>query len=354
MPCIEANQPIIIAHRGASGYVPEHTIAAYALAIELGADFIEPDLVMSKDAILVARHENEISGTTDVAERREFAGRKTRKTIDGGDVLGWFTEDFTSAELKTLRARERLPHLRPANTRFDGLFAVPSFEEVLALVDGCNLRFEIEARSRGEEKSRRVGVYPETKHPSYFRGIGLPMEEPLVALLDRTSLTREVFIQSFEVGSLERLRALSNYPLVQLLMCDGAPFDLVASGDARAYADLAKPAGLANIARYAAGIGAEKDLIIPRKGGLFGSATTLIADAHAAGLIVHGWTFRVENAFLPRAFKQPGGDAAPGDLAGEIIAFLAQGLDGLFIDQPDVGVRAREAFQNRATCKTEI
>lgn len=347
MPYMRPFRPIVIAHRGAGGYVPEHTLAAYALAIEMGADFIEPDLVMTKDGVLVARHENEISQTTDVAEHRKFAGRKTRKTIDGMEIDGWFTEDFTLAEMKTLRAKERIPQLRPANQRFDGIFEIASFEEVLALVHGANVRFEIEARSRGEERSRCVGVYPETKHPTYFRGIGLPMEDALVRLLEREDLvgaTRKLFIQSFEVEGLRNLKRLTNKPLVQLLDDSDAPYDYLAKGDRRTYADLATPEGLAEIAGYADGIGVHKTLMIPPRGSCLGTPTTLIAEAHAAGLIVHGWTFRAENFFLPGEFKRPGGDAAPGDLAGEITAFLAQGMDGLFTDQPDVGARARDAF----------
>ena len=337
-------RPVVIAHRGASGYVPEHTLAAYALAIEMGADFVEPDLVMTKDGVLVARHENEISQTTDVAEHREFAARKTRKIIDGLEIDGWFTEDFTLAELKTLRAKERIPQLRPDNQRFDGMFELPSFEEVLALVHGANLRFKIEARSRGEQEPRRVGVYPETKHPTYFRDIGLPMEDALVRMLERKAVIGKVFIQSFEAESLQSLRQLTNKPLVQLLDDSGAPYDYIARGDQRTYADLIKPEGLAEIAGYADVIGVNKNLIIPPPGGRVGTPTTLIADARAAGLIVHGWTFRAENCFLPQELRRPGGDAAPGDLAGEITAFLAQGMDGFFTDQPDIGARVRDAF----------
>ena len=347
MPSTGSHRPIVIAHRGACGYVPEHTLAAYALAIEMGADFVEPDLVMTKDGVLVARHENEISQTTDVAEHREFAHRNTRKTIDGMEIAGWFTEDFTLAELKTLQAKERIPQLRPDNQRFDGMFELPSFEEVLALVHGVNLRFKIEARSRGEEKPRRVGVYPEIKHPTYFSGIGLPMEDALVRLLEREEFvgaTRKVFIQSFEAESLRHLRRLTNKPLVQLLDDSGAPYDYIAKGDQRTYADLIKPEGLAQIAGYADGIGVNRHLIIAPGGGRGGTPTTLIADAHAAGLSAHGWTFRADNCFLPEELRRPGGDAAPGDLAGEIMAFLAQGMDGFFTDQPDIGARVRDSF----------
>ena len=348
LPCAPQDRPVVIAHRGASGYVPEHTLAAYALAIEMGADFVEPDLVMTGDGVLVARHENEIGGTTDVAGRPEFAARRTTKVIDGQPIRGWFTEDFTYAELKTLRARERIPAVRPDSRRFDGIFAVPSFADVLDLVRGANFRFELEATAAGRKGRRCVGVYPETKHPSYFRGIGLPMEEPLVRLLAGADFPRNgsVFIQSFEVGNLQRLRTMTALPLVQLMGEGGAPWDFIAAGDQRTYADLAGPEGLAGIARYATGIGVDKNLIIPRTGagGSLGAPTMLIADARAAGLVVHGWTFRAENPFLPPEFRAAGGDAGRGDLDAEIEAFLQQGMDGFFTDQADVGVRARDAF----------
>lgn len=347
LPHVSHDRPLVIAHRGASGYIPEHTLAAYALAIEMGADFVEPDLVMTRDGVLVARHENEIGGTTDVAGRPEFAARRTTKVIDGQPIRGWFTEDFTFAELKTLRARERIPQVRPDNRRFDGIFAVPSFEEVLDLVRSANFRFELEAAAADRSSRRCVGVYPETKHPSYFQSIGLAMEGPLVRLLECADFhAGAVFIQSFEVGNLQRLRTMTALPLVQLLGDGGAPWDFIAAGNEQTYAALAMPAGLAGIARYAAGIGVDKNLIIPRagEGGSLGAPTTLIADAHAAGLIVHGWTFRAENGFLPPAFRASGGDAGRGDLGAEITAFLQQGMDGFFTDQADIGVRARDAF----------
>ncbi|MBK8209561.1 MAG: glycerophosphodiester phosphodiesterase [Rhodospirillales bacterium] len=351
LPCIETDQPIVLAHRGASGYLPEHTLAAYALAIEMGADYVEPDLVMTKDGVLVARHENEIGGTTDVADKPEFAARKTTKLIDGVAIEGWFSEDFTFAELRTLRAKERIPQLRPDNQRFDVVFPVPSFQEVLDLVRGVNFRFHLQAKAAGSNARRCVGIYPETKHPSYFRGIGLPMERPLLRLLNRGTFFRttdKVFIQSFEVGNLKMLRTMTSFPLVQLLSDTGKPWDFVVSGDPRTYADLAKPEGLAEIAGYAAGIGVNKNLMIPRTpSGMLGAPTTLIGDAHAAGLVVHGWTFRAENFFLPTDFQSPGGEpAARGNLAGEIATFLEQGMDGFFTDQADIGVRARDDFAN--------
>ena len=355
------DKPTLIAHRGASGYVPEHTLAAYWLAIEQGADFVEPDLVITKDGVLVARHENAIAilnadgsvreATTDVVDRPEFAARKTTKTIDGVAITGWFTEDFTLAELKTLRARERLPAVRVANTRFDGQFEIPTFEEVLQLVERANEARMEEARREGGRRWHRdyqpIGVYPETKHPSYFQGIGKPLEQPLVRLLNRYGYTGKnapVIIQSFETQNLRQLSRLTRVPLAQLLNGSGKPYDFVLSGDPRTYADLAKPAGLADIATYADGIGANTNLMIPLVGGRLGTPTTLVADAHAAGLIVHGWTFRAENTFLPNEFDAGTDPTALGDLEGQIHAFLKLGMDGFFTDQPFLGRKAIDSF----------
>jgi glycerophosphoryl diester phosphodiesterase len=320
-PTLDGKPPIVIAHRGASGERPEHTLAAYKLAIELGADYIEPDLVLTKDGILVARHENEISETTDVAAHPEFAARKATKTIDGQQVTGWFTEDFTLAELKTLRARERLPKLR--STEYDGQFEIPTFEEILTLLAEVN---------KGRPKP--VGVYPETKHPSYFVLIGLQHEAPLLAMLDRFGYrgrTAPVFIQSFEVGNLIDLRAKSELPLIQLMDAEGSPADRPGTS----YAAMTSPAGLKMIAGYADGIGPNKAMVIPRGAlGRLGKPTDLVRDAHAAGLKVHPWTFRRENYFLPLGDKGGVNPAAHGDLAGEITAYLNTGIDGLFSDNP--------------------
>ena len=357
----EPAKPLLIAHRGASGYLPEHTLAAYWLAIEQGADCVEPDLVSTKDGVLVARHENAIAivnndgsireATTDIAERPEFANRKATKLIDGVSLTGWFTEDLTLAELKTLRARERLPQLRVANTRFDGMFEVPTFEEVLKLVEQANQRRRDEAFARGgwraALKVKPICVYPETKHPTYFDGIGLSMEEPLVRTLHKHGYrhkTSPVFIQSFEVGNLQDLAKMTRVPLVQLLSASGKPHDFVVKGDARGYTDLAKPEGLKEIARYASGIGANTNLMIPLVGGRLGSPTSLVDDAHAAGLIVHGWTFRAENAFLPNEFDSSANPADLGDMAGQVKAFLNLGMDGFFTDHPFLGKQARDAF----------
>jgi glycerophosphoryl diester phosphodiesterase len=325
--------PLVIGHRGASGYRPEHTLGSYRLAIQLGADFIEPDLVATSDHVLVARHENDISGTTDVAGHPEFAARQTTKTIDGVRVTGWFVEDFTLAELRTLRATERLPALRPANTAFDRLEQVPTFGEVIDLA-----------------KRHHVGVYPETKHPTYFDSIGLSLEEPLLAILAANGYSgprAPVFIQSFETANLKQLHRQTRLRLVQLLDELGRPYDLVVSGDPRTYKDLATPAGLAEIAGYADGVGTNKNLLVPRDAqGRLGQPTTLVGDAHRAGLLVHPWTFRRENNFLPSDFRQgnpasPLFLAAPGDLPAELELFWRLGVDGLFTDNPDVAVATR-------------
>ncbi len=340
--------PVVIAHRGASGYVPEHTLEAYRLAIEQGADYIEPDLVMTRDGVLVARHENEIGGTTDVAEHPAFACRRTVRVIDGVAVEGWFTEDFTLQELKTLRARERIPHLRPANTRFDGQFEIPTFEEILALVCEADERRASAARAAGKPPPPRIGIYPETKHPSYFASLGLAMEEPLLRELERwgyTDRSAPVFIQSFEMGNLRRLRHMTRLALVQLIAPEGAPYDLVRAGDSRTYADLITPKGLEEVAGYADAIGPEKSLIVRREAdGTLGAPTGLVERAHAQGLLVHGWTFRAENAFLPVNLRSGEDPAAIGDLRAEILACLRAGMDGLFTDHPDLGVNARDAF----------
>lgn len=295
-----ADRPLIIAHRGASGELPEHTMAAYERAIERGADYIEPDLVLTKDGILVARHENEISATTDIAARAEFAHRRTTKTIDGEEVAGWFTEDFTLAELKTLRARERLPELR--GTANDGRFAIATFAEVLAL-----------ARETG------VGVYLETKYPAHFEQIGLSFDEPLIAALrgaDMLSAQAPVFVQSFETEILKRLAAATPLRLVQLIGDPHSPHPVDASGVTAA--EMLTPAGLTAISAYAAGIGPNKSLVIRN-----GEDTDLLAAARASGLEVHPWTFRKEARFVAEPYP---------DMAAEICAHAALGVDAVFTD----------------------
>ena len=327
---VTESEHTVIAHRGASGYRPEHTLAGYALAIRQCADVIEPDVVSTEDGVLVARHENEIGGTTDVATHTEFAARRTTKIIDGVSVTGWFTEDFTLAELRTLRARERIPGIRPANTAYDGRYPIPTLAEVLDL-----------ARHSRTCSGKPVGVAPETKHPTYFRSIGQPLETPLLKALtaaDLNSRRSPVIIQSFETGNLKALHRRTDVQLAQLINCSGAPYDLVAAGDPRSYADLTRPAELRRIARYADVVGLCKDVMIPRDAsGRLGAPTRAVDDAHAAGLTVVGWTFRRENSFLPVEFRSGPDPAAPGDLAGEIRVFLAIGMDGFFTDNPDVG-----------------
>ncbi len=336
-----AGSPIVFAHRGASGYRPEHTLAAYRLAIQMGADYIEPDLVSTKDGVLVARHENEISGTTDVAAHPEFAHRRTTKTIDGARITGWFTEDFTLAELKTLRAKERLPQVRPGNTRYDGQFEIPTFEEVIQL-----------AKRESGRSGRTIGIAPETKHPTYFDSIGLSLEEPLVSALRHNGLDRpdaKIVIQSFETGNLRELDGMTRAPLAQLIDGSGAPYDLKAAGSTTTYADLVKPAALADIATYADWVAPAKNLILPRDAsGAIGTPSALVSDAHAVGLQVVTWTMRIENQFLPTNHRVGVDPNAPGDLVGEIDAFLDAGIDALFSDNPDIAVQTRDAWATGA------
>ena len=326
-------KPLVIGHRGASGYRPEHTLASYELAARMGADYIEPDLVTTKDGVLVARHEPEIGGTTDVASHPEFAARRTTKQLDGVAVTGWFAEDFTLAELKTLRAIERIPQLRQRNTIYNGRYEVPTFQEVVDL-----------SRRLSRELHRDIGIYPETKHPTYLRRQGLALEPKLVQALSRNGLNHrgaKVFVQSFEVSNLKDLRRELRVPLVQLIDSAGAPYDFVAAGDPRTYNDLVEPAGLAEIARYADGIGPAKDRIIPRDAaGNLLRPTSLVADAHRVRLLLHPFTFRAENNFLPANLRSSANPAEYGDLFGELAAFAATGIDGLFTDNPDVAVAA--------------
>ncbi len=343
-------RPTVIAHRGASAQRPEHTLAAYQLAIEQGADIIEPDLAITRDGVLVCRHENALAmidaqgrvteATTDVQVRPEFASRRTTKTIDGKAITGWFTEDFTLAELKTLRARERIPALRPANTAFNDRFDIPTLQEVIDLA---------KVASRG---GRTVGIYPETKHPSFFRSIGLPLEEPLLATLQRNGWNHAgapVFIQSFEVSNLKALHQRTQVPLVQLIAPQGQPFDTVQAGRGPSYADLTTPAGLDEVARYAQGIGPHKSLVMPVQGAALGPPTALVREAQTRKLLVHIWTMRPENAFLPPSLRGVPADSphARGDAVAEITAFLRAGVDGFFTDDVAAGRTAADALQKR-------
>jgi glycerophosphoryl diester phosphodiesterase len=323
-------KPIVIAHRGASGERPEHTFASYNRAIEQGADFIEPDLVFTKDGHLVCRHENEISGTTDVAQRAEFASRKSKRSVDFEEAEGWFTEDFTLAELKTLRCRERLPQLRPQNTAFDGQETIPTFDEACALA-----------------KAKGVGIYPETKHPTYFEKRGQRFDDALLDTLARhgwRDASAPVFIQSFETGNLKRLRTRTQIRLIQLCGAGGMPFDHLPTGIGLTYAQMLHGDGMKRIAAYADGIGPDKSLIVPRnETGAALAPTDLVARAHAAGLKVHPWTFRAENYFLPLGLRAPGNSAVHGDLAAELRQFYALGVDGVFCDFPATAARLRDA-----------
>lgn len=337
-------RPFVIAHRGASGYVPEHTLAGYFIAITQGADYVEPDLVISRDGALLARHENEIGGTTDVASHPEFAARRTTKSIDGESITGWFTEDFTLAELKTLRARERLPDLRKANTRYDGAFSIPTFDEVLDLVAAADAQRAQAARAAGLPPPPRIGVYPETKHPSYFAKLGLKFDDAMLEALNRHGYSKRsdpVCLQSFEVANLKALRQRTDLPLVQLVAPSGQPFDFTLAGDKRSYLDLMTDAGLREIATYADAIGPHKWMVVE-----FGEAgardTGLARRARAAGLGIHVWTLRAENEFLPAALRSSGDAAALGDLTTEIHALLDAGITGFFSDHPDLAVRARD------------
>ena len=355
---LSGERPLVVGHRGASGYLPEHTLEAYRKAIELGVDFIEPDLVVTRDGVLIARHEPMLSGTTDVADRPEFADRKTTRKVDGVDTTDWFAGDFTLAEIKRLRARQAMAE---RDQSMNGKLEIPTFREVIDL-----------AKAESARLGRAVGVYPETKHPTYHQEIGLPIEDRLLEMLAAEGWTEKdspVIVQSFEVGNLKYLRGKTRVRLVQLIDADGVdkdggitlappyaqPYDFVAAGDKRTYTDLVSKAGLAEIARYADGVGPWKPYILSAKqvdrdsdgkpDDLNGDGkmderdrvliapTGLVQDAHAAGLFVHTWTFRSEPRRLVSDFKD--------DPIAEYKAFYATGIDGLFSDFPDAAVKAR-------------
>ena len=358
-PTLNGDTPLVIGHRGASGYRPDHTLESYKLAIDMGADFIEPDLVATTDGVLVARHEPNITGTTDVATRPEFASRKTTKNVDGVNEEGWFVSDFTLAELKTLRA---VQPLSDRDQSFNGKFQIPTFEEVLDL-----------AKAEGTKAGRTVGVYPETKHPTYHAKLGLPLEDRLLAVLAKYGYTTKaspVIVQSFEVSNLKYLRTKTQVRLVQLVdandvNADGSmdltapydkPYDFAVAGDSRTFASLLTPAGLKEIKTYADGIGPWKPYLIPSKqvdankdgkpDDLNGDgkiderdrvmmpATSVVKDAHAAGLFVHAYTFRNEAKRLASDFK--------GDPKAEYKLFFNLGVDGVFSDFTDTAKAARD------------
>jgi glycerophosphoryl diester phosphodiesterase len=338
-PLAATDSPIVIGHRGAAGYLPEHTLAGYALAVFQGADFIEPDLVMTKDGHLIARHEPILDETTDVSSHPEFASRRTTKVLDGFAVTAWWAEDFTLAEIKQLKARERIPTVRPANTRVNDQIEVPTLQQVIDLANGLE-----------KVVGRKIGIYPETKHPTYFRNLGFAMEETLVSVLRKNGYEGkrdQVFIQSFEVANLKRLAHMTNIPLVQLFGgANSQPYDVVAAGGKLRYGDMATTQGLADIARYAHGVGPSKGYVIPVVGGILdaANATTFVRDAHAVGLVVHPYTYRIENQFLPLNLRIGSDPNGWGDLEAEIEMFLDAGIDGFFTDNTDVGVKARDAF----------
>ncbi|MDT0545264.1 MULTISPECIES: glycerophosphodiester phosphodiesterase [Streptomyces] len=331
--------PTVIGHRGASGYRPEHTLGSYQLALDMGADIIEQDLVPTKDGHLVCRHENDITATTDVSAHPEFADRKTTKTVDGTALTGWFTEDFTLAELKTLRAKERIPGTRQRNTLYDGRWEVPTFDEVLQW-----------AEREGRKRGRRIWLYVETKHPTYFRKLGLGLEEPLAKLLRKYGRHKKdaaLFLQSFEPSSIQRLRKLVDTPAVVLLSTiNSRPWDFIEANDPRTVADLVKPEGLKWIASYAQGIGPDLSVIIPRTAdGKLGTPTSVVKDAHAAGLVLHPYTMRNENSFLPADFRRGTDPNAYGDAFGAFKKYFETGIDGIFSDNPDTALLAAEDFR---------
>lgn len=312
-------KPIIIAHRGASGYRPEHTLEAYQLAIALGTDYIEPDLVSTSDGILIARHENAlaildpiteqvIEASTNITDLARFSDRLTTKIIDGKPLTGWFTEDFTSQEIRTyIRARERIPQIRPQNIQYNDRFLIPTLQEIIDLA-----------------QQKNIGIYPETKHPSYFASLGLSLEEPLVKILATNGYTQKhepVFIQSFEVGNLQKLKTITSLPLVQLISDQGHPFDRLGLS----YSEMITPSGLEYIATYANAIGPNKNLVRVR--------SNLIENAHQVGLQVHLYTFRNEDIFLGNDFKS--------DPKAEYRCFYQMGVDGVFSDYPDTALSVR-------------
>ncbi|GAA4991768.1 glycerophosphodiester phosphodiesterase [Kitasatospora paranensis] len=306
--------------------------------MEIGADVIEQDLVPTRDGHLVVRHENNIAETTNVADHPEFAARRTTRTVDGTAITGWFTEDFTLAELRTLRAKERLPQQRQHNTLYDGRWPVPTFREVVDF-----------ARQRSRTLGRDVWLYVETKHPSYFRSIGLLLEERLADELKRGGLAGRggrAILQSFEPSSLQRLARLVDNPRIQLLgTADTRPFDFQLAGDSRTVADLVKPDGLHWLASFAHGIGPTTQLVAPVDAtGKLQAPTTLVADAHRAGLVVHPYTVRNENSFLPLDYRRGTDPNAYGDAIGWARYLYGLGVDGFFTDNSDTARLARQDF----------
>ncbi|HEX7872032.1 MAG TPA: glycerophosphodiester phosphodiesterase [Sphingobium sp.] len=332
-------KPLVFAHRGASALRPEHTLGSYAKAIADGADFIEPDLVMTKDGVLVVRHENNIAETTDVAAHPEFAARKTTKAIDGEQQTGWFTEDFTLAELKTLRAVERLGAVRPESQRYDRQFQLLTLDEVIDFAAA-------EAAARG----RVIGIVPELKHSTYFAGIGLPMEDRFLAVLAAHDYTvkNPVQVQSFETANLRYLRGrIGKSPNVKLVQLVGdprmVPADVAAAGGKTTYGDMLNPAGMKAMAVYADVLAPPTRMVIPLDAqGKLAAPTSLVANAHAVGLTVCIWTFRPENRFLAADFRNDAGDNARNEAGSvaEMRRYIAAGVDALFSDDPGLARQA--------------
>lgn len=360
---LTGQKPLVLGHRGASGYRPEHTLASYQRAIDLGADFIEPDLVLTKDGVPIARHEplfgaTKVNGsavgvpneftTTDIFDHPEFAGRLRTRVLDGNTIEGFWADDFTLAEVKTLRARERIPTIRPGNTAYNDLYEIPTLQEVINL-----------AQAQSLVTGRTIGIYPETKHPTFFlqnagnRTTSDRFEDTVVSILHASygnTASAPVFLQSFEVSNLQYLATQTDIRRIQLINSGSSrPYDFVVAGDSRTYADLVTPTGLDAINDYAFGIGPTRDLIIPRPGNILGAPKTLVADAHAAGLQVHAFTFRAENNFLSLGYRIGTDVTAYGDYVGETGKYLRLGLDGFFTDQADFGVMAVQSIPEPAT-----
>lgn len=337
---------LVVGHRGASALRPEHTLASYQKAIDDGADFIEPDLVSTQDGVLVTRHENEIGGTTNVSTLSQFADRKTTKNIDGKDLTGWFTEDFTLSELQQLKARERIPEFRPANTAYNDLYPVPTLEQVIEL-----------AEANYKKTGKIIGLYIETKHPTYFKNHNLAMEDTLLKTLAKYEYTRDiapVYLQSFEVQNLKDLKreldlhkTLKHAQIIQLYDAKTSqPADFVEAGDTKTYADLATAQGLKEVAKYANGVGPSKGYILNFNDNGSVQTTSFISDAHTAGLKVHPYTFRPENNFLPKPLKcsqDKPAERCPSGALKEFEAYFKAGVDGVFTDDPALG---REAVIN--------
>ncbi|EPL1407961.1 glycerophosphodiester phosphodiesterase, partial [Acinetobacter baumannii] len=342
---------LVVGHRGASALRPEHTLASYQKAIDDGADFIEPDLVSTKDGVLVARHENEIGGTTNVSTLSQFADRKKTKNIDGVDLTGWFTEDFTLSELQQLKARERIPEFRPANTAYNDLYPVPTLEQIIEL-----------AEANYKKTGKIIGLYIETKHPTYFKNQNLAMEDTLLKTLAKYKYTRDiapVYLQSFEVQNLKDLKreldlhkTLKHAQIIQLYDSKTSrPADFVESGDTKTYADLATAQGLKDVAKYANGVGPSKGYILTFNNDGSYKTSTFISDAHTAGLKVHPYTFRPENNFLPAPLKcssDKPAERCPSGALKEFEAYFKAGVDGVFTDDPALGREAVTNFEKAA------